>query len=104
MITINLFVNNETAFQELKQTFQDGFADTIATIENGEIMYEFYMEDGRLTCYECKYIGKEEYYDCIQEDSKTNCYQTVDAIDVSYVIQESDFLEEFVTQVLRFML
>lgn len=104
MITINLFVNDETEFQELKQAFQDGFADTIATIENGEIMYELYMEDGRLTCYECKYIGQEDCDDCISEDSETNCYQTVDAIDVSYVIEDSDCLEEFVTQVLRFML
>lgn len=94
MIEIKLFVNTEAEFQELKKSFQKGFADTVATIENGEIMYELYIDDGRLTCYECEHI----------EDAGYNGYQTVDETDVSYIMDEAETLEDFVMHVFRLMM
>ncbi len=94
MIEVKLFIDTETEFQELKKGFQEGFADTIATIENGEIMYELYMDNGRLTCYECEHIEDEDY----------NGYVTVDETDGSYIMDKSETLEDFAIHVFRLMM
>lgn len=94
MIEVKLFIDTEAEFQELKKGFQEGFADTIATIENGEIMYELYIEDGRLTCYECEHIKDGDY----------EGYETVDETNLTYIMDESETLEDFVMHVFRLMM
>ena len=93
MIKATIYID-EPKFDDLKECFIGGFADTIATIENGKIMYELYIDDGRLTCYECEHI----------EDAGYNGYQTVNETDASYIMDESETLEDFVMHVFRLML
>ena len=93
MIKATIYID-EPKFDDLKECFIGGFADTIATIENGEIMYELYMDNERLTCYKCEHIDDESY----------NGYQTVDETDASYIMDESETLEDFVMRVFRLMM
>ena len=92
MIKATIYID-EPKFDDLKECFIGGFADTIATIENGKIMYELYIDDGRLTCYECEHI----------EDAGYNGYQTVNETDASYIMDESETLEDFVMHFLILM-
>lgn len=94
-LTIMVYPENNREYLDFCDgLFDINFSDTIAIINNGTTQYEFEAWENHMICYIADRI----------EGSDPAEYESFDELDVTHIIQNSPTLEDFISNIVDFVL
>jgi hypothetical protein len=85
---------NKDYFEYCTALFDDNYTDVIAVINNGETQYEFEVWEQRMICYIAERLSNSESAE----------YESVEELDVTYLINDSPTLNDFINNIVDFVL
>jgi len=94
-LAIKVFIESNKEYLDCRTgLFDENLADTLAVINDGKTQYEFEVWEGGMICYIADRIAESEPAE----------YESVEELNVSYIIENSPNLDDFITNIIKFVI